>query len=227
MNNTKINAKKYLFWLLLVPAGLAVLMTATFCILENNYYYLPYSLDFAIQLSYDLTYFFLLTSLFFGIGVIAEAIFFEKSGKVWLSVLVTVAANVVLPMILYFLKLFCLSALDEYAMADYFLSDVLCAAENLMRLAIAILIIFAVKFFLRHKGRDAAFVTASPFRLHAQQTAFLIFYGLWLALSVLTFLLSEEKDIGSLLYEICLDAGGYFLGNLGVRIFSQKIGENS
>lgn len=227
MKKTNIKAGKYLLWLFFVPLAATVILSLAFSLLNKNYYYLPYSLDFTIQLSYDLQYVFLLAEVFLSIGIIADAVFFGKVKNILISIITAVAASILLPTAAYFIKFFVLSSAEgEEMMREYFISDILCAGENIIRLAAAVLVIFAAKFFVEHKGNEIKFISASPIKLCIQQYSFLIYYALWLVLSIVTFLFSEEKRIGALLYELCLCVGGYFLSNLGVIIF-RKSEENS
>ena len=208
--------KKYLLFTFGVPFAVTVVLTVLFCLLEKNYYYLPFSLDFLIQLSYDALYFFLFAILFFNLGMAAHAIFLCKAKDAVISIVFSAISAAIFPVIAYLIRAIILfeSSSDE-EMLDYMYSDFLCAAENAIRLAVAVLLIFAVKFFCVHKNIPLTPKNRSPFGKNPTRITFLIYYSLWLTLSVITFLFSGEKNVLSLLYEAFLAVAGYFLSFCG------------
>lgn len=214
---------KYILLTVIMPAGATFLISTAFCLIEKNYYYLPYELDFLIDISYNALYYFLYFVLFFVIGIVSVTMLKTRVKPIIITSLVGAVSHfVVFPFAAYLARLIFLSStVDVNAMGDYFFSDLLSGVENGVRFLIATLVALAVKVFFKMKKLSADFKKPYVLPISAPQIALAIFYLAWLLLALVSFIFDEAHDAVSLIIEAILAISGYFISILGV-LFAEK-----
>lgn len=221
---TKLPFLFYFITMFAVPLAGAALFCIIFCLIQKNYYYLPYSLDFVVQLSYDAMYLFLFASLFFSVGVTVYTALFCRTGDFIGASITGLLSSMIIPIIMYLIRLMFLgSESSASTMEEYFYSDSLCAIENGARFLLALIIIIAVKLFYAKKKTEPVFQKPYLLPNSAVQLSLVIFYASWFIAAIISFLVSETHEVGSLLYEAALAVAGYFLSVLGAVLSESTV----
>ena len=223
MENKKFLYGKFAIYTVAIPLGITLLLTVAFCLIEKNYYYLPYELDFLIDVTYNSLFYFLYIVLFFTLGILCVVSLKMKIGPIIITNCISAVCTFALfPFAAYFIRAIFLSATaSEDVMSEYFFSDLLCGVENVARLGVGIVVVVAVNIFFTIKK-----IPTEPQKPYlapksAPQIAFMIFYLAWMLMAVLIFVFSEEHVVSSVLIEIAISVAGYFISVLGM-VFAEK-----
>jgi len=231
LNKEKSNfaLRKYLLWELILPLALCSIFTVVFSVLELNYLYLPYSLDFTIQLSYKLVYYFYSASVYFICGIVGYAILSGKlKDKIW-GITIGTLNIVAIPFVIYLIKHIILSSSLNYSsMRTFFDSDVMALFEDgikyvLFLIPIIILAIYYHKKSIKYTLNRPYFSPIGSFQLIC-----IIFFSAWFVASLFIFISQEssQRDVWGLVEELLRSVFGYFLAISGFVLFCHKKKEN-
>lgn len=214
----------YFIWTFAIPFAGAAMFNIIFCLLQKNYYYVPYGLDFMIQLSYDAMYLFLFASLFFSTGTLVYSIAFCRAKDAVGTALTGILSMITIPLLMYLIRMIFLSGeASDATMESYFYSDSLCAIENASRYLVALIVAAAVRAFYFIKKETPEFKKPYFLPSGAAQLALLIFYISWLIIALISFIISETHEFGALVYEIVLAVAGYALSITALLACNKKL----
>ena len=225
MTNKKFLYGKFTLWTIAIPLFVVIAFSTVFCLLEKNYYYLPYEADFLIDFTYNALYYFLYIVLFFTLGVLSVVSLTMKAKPIIITNIVSFICTFALfPFAAYAMRvIFLASTSGSEEMGEYLFSDFLCAAEDAARFIVAVAVIFAVKIFFSVKKISPE--PQKPYVLpkSASQIALLIFYAAWILVALISFIVSEDHIVSSLLVEIGISVAGYFISVAGVVVAVKKL----
>ncbi|MCR5457580.1 MAG: hypothetical protein K6F14_05855 [Clostridiales bacterium] len=225
----KFALKKYILWELILPLALCCMFTVIFSILELNYVYLPYSLDFTIQLSYKLVYYFYSASVFFICGIVGYAILSgTNKDKLW-GVIIGTLNIAAIPFILYLIKHAILSSTLNYSsMQSLFDSDLMALLEDGIKYVIFLVPIIFLSIYYRKK--NIVYTLNRPYfsPIGSFQLVCIIFFSAWFVASLFIFISQEssQRDVWGLVEELLRSVFGYFLAISGFILFCHKKKEN-
>lgn len=216
---------RYILFTVIIPVAVTFLLSMAFCIVEKNYYYLPYELDFLVDLTYNSLYYFLYIVLFIIVGVSVYLTAEHNVKTIIITTIIGVISTVaVLPSVGYLVRvIFLSSTADVNAMWEYFFSDLLSGVENGVRYITSILVAIAVRVFFKLKKIPANPKKPYVLPISAPQIALAIFYLAWLLLAVISFIFDAGHKVTSLVIEAALAIGGYFIGVLGILFAEKKL----
>lgn len=222
MENRNIKFIKYFLWMFIIPFAAAGVTCAAFCLLNKNYYYLPYSLDVLIQYAYNAVYYILFIGLFITIGILSyAALFCDKKTIVGASI-AGFASVAVLPLLMYLIKLIFIGGdMASDTAWDYFYSDLLCTMENGSKYIISVIVVFAIKIFYIVKKRTPELKKNYLLPCGPLTVSLFIIHFSWLVVSVIGYITAENKIISSLIYEIGFAFAGYLIGILPALFFER------
>ena len=221
---------KFLLWVLLIPLVSVSIFTVAFSIFELNYYYLPYSLDFLIQWSYNISYYLYAASIFFTCGVVGYVILTGKYSDKIIGIVTGTLSIIIIPAVNYLIKyLFLSDSLRTEDMYELFISDVYALVEDgvkylIFLIAVSIIAIYYHVKKIKYKLEKPYFSPIGPFQLIV-----IIFYSAWFFGSLIIFMSqnSSDRNITNLIVELIYSIAGYFLTITGCMIFSKNKDKNA
>ena len=227
MKPTKSDASflKYLIWELLIPLGACSLFMIVFSILELNYYYLPYSLNFTIQLSYNISYYLYSASIFLICGIASNALLTGKASDKTYALITGTFSIVVIPFVMYLIKhIFLATSMNLDSMAEYFNSDIYALIADGVKYVIFLIPVVSLAIYYFKKS--IPYVIEKPYFLPKSsfQITTLVFYSAWFFASILIFAFQNPSDrnISGLIVELIYSIAGYFLTILGYLLFFHR-----
>ena len=220
---------KYLLWELILPFALCCVFTVAFAILELNYYYLPYSLDFIIGLSYRLVYYFYSASVYFICGIVGYAILSGKlKDKIW-GITIGTLNIVAIPFIMYLIKHIILSGYTKYDdMYNLFSSDMTALISDGVKYLIFLVPIIILSIYYHKKSIEYTLNRPYFSPIGSFQLVCIIFFSAWFVASLFIFISQEssQRDVWGLVEELLRSVFGYFLSISGFILFCHKKKEN-
>lgn len=223
--------KKYLLWQTVLPVAAGCILTLIYCILYSNYYYLPSWLDFSIGFTYQVSYIVITLCMYVSIGIAYYCIMFLKTKEILLSALIPFVFYSVIPFILLIEKTIFFTNASSPVTGDEFRSlmesDYLFFFENISKYSLAILFISVVALVLK-KGlkKEASFSKPYVLPKGAVQETALVYYLAWFIYSFVLFLISEDKNVVSILTEFAYALAGYLLCVYGSTYINKLFNNN-
>ena len=221
--------KKYLLWELILPLALCCGFTIVFSILELNYLYLPYSLDFTIDLSYKLVYYFYSASVYFICGIVGYAVLSGSKKDKLLGIIIGTLNIAAIPFILYIIKHIILSSTLNYSsMQTLFDSDIMALISDGIKYLIFLIPIIILSIYYHKK--NTVYTLNRPYfsPIGSFQLICIIFFSAWFVASLFIFISQEssQRDVWGLVEELLRSVFGYFLAISGFILFCHKKKEN-
>lgn len=203
---------KYILWMGIVPNAVSMLLTVTQGLLEANYYDIPYELDFLLDALLFVLYGSFAATFFFVVGWITTATLFLPTRDI---VAATVTGVVSIGVMLIASGWLQMNMLPAYSTdIAYMMSAYLTAA--IIFGAVALLIIWAVKFFMRFRGivpkpEKKLIPWKVPHTVFSVMTAGIIIYGT-------AALISDVLQAKSYLILVGAGIAGFFVCEVGARL---------
>lgn len=207
--------KMFLF-VVLIPLGIALLLTALYCLFSNQYYEWYWVSEWLCALPNVLASYIIMLSVFAAIGAAAYFVFFEKPGKAVLLSIAFLLIAFIQPLLQYVVRHFCfLSTATVVEMLSYYEDDMETSLYLLMYTGIALIIIWLerafYKWILKEKPENTSKMISpkNPVGL-----AMLIFFAALAVLSTIMFVLSGEyvaENFLALGIEYVIDGIGFLV----------------
>lgn len=207
---------KIFLFVVLIPLGAALLLTALYCLFSNQYYEWYWVSEWLCALSNVLASYSIMLSVFASIGVAAYFVFFEKPGKAVILSVAFLLTAFIQPILQYVVRHFCfLSTATVVEMLSYYEADMETSLYLLMYVGIALIILWLERAFykwvLKEKPERRSKMVSPK---NPVGFAMLIFFAALAVLSTLMFVLSREyvaENFLALGIEYVIDFIGFLL----------------
>ena len=207
---------KIFLFVVLIPLGAALLLTALYCLFSNQYYEWYWVSEWLCVLPNVLASYAIMLSVFASVGVAAYFVFFEKPGGAILLSAAFLLTAFIQPMLQYVVRHFCfLSTATVVEMLSYYEEDMETSLYLLMYTGIALIIIWLERAFYKWILKEKLERTSkmiSP--KNPVGLAMLIFFAALAVLSTILFILSGEyvaENFLALGIEYVIDLLGFLL----------------
>lgn len=141
---------RYILWMGIIPNAISILLTVTQGLLEANYYDIPYAMDFLLDAVLFVLYGAFAATFFFVVGWTTAATLFMPTRDIIITTAtgtVSVGVMLILSGWVQMMMLPAYSTDIAYMMSAYLTAAIIFGA-------LALLIIWAVKFFAKYRGID-------------------------------------------------------------------------
>ena len=156
-------------FIVLIPLGIALLLTALYCLFSIQYYEWYWVSEWLCALPNVLASYIIMLSVFASIGAAAYFVFFEKPGRAVLLSVSFLLIAFIQPLLQYVVRHFCfLSTATVVEMLSYYEDDMETSLYLLMYMGIALIIIWLerafYKWILREKPENTSKMISQKIR---------------------------------------------------------------